>query len=279
MAIIEVQNLKYRYPLAEELVLNDVSFTVEKGDILGIIGRNNAGKSTLSAALAGIIPHFYKGAYGGKVFIDRMEVKTSTIADISQKVGIIFQNPFNQITGAKRTVYEEVAFGLENFGVPPEKMHEEIDAALKLLEIWELRDKNPFSLSGGQMQRLAIASIIAMKPEIIIFDEPTSQLDPQGTKEVFEAIKMLASQGITILIIEQKMELLVEVCPRLMLLSKGEIVDIAKPSTIFSRTDIDTYGIDLPVYTEVARNLKLKNTAGEYPVTLQETVTLLKGAK
>jgi len=198
MGIINVKNLKYRYPLSKELALDTISFTVEKGEFIGIIGPNNAGKSTLCNAIAGVVPHFYKGAYGGVVEVADMVIDTSEISDICQKVGIIFQNPFNQITGAKLTVYEELAFGLENLGIEKSEMERRIDEVMELLDISQYRNRNPFALSGGQMQRLAIASIMVMQPDIIILDEPTSQLDPQGTEEVFQAIQKLSDAGITI---------------------------------------------------------------------------------
>ena len=202
MAILEVEHLKYRYPLANTLALDDLSFVIHPGQFIGIIGANGAGKSTLCEALVGLVPNFYKGAYGGKVLLDDMNVAQSDIARVCQKVGLVFQNPFNQITGSKLTVYEEVAFGLENMGLPRGEMIERIDYALELLDITEYKDRNPFDLSGGQMQRMAIASIIAMKPEIMILDEPTSQLDPEGSEEVFRAVESLTKAGITIIMVE-----------------------------------------------------------------------------
>ena len=153
--------------------------------MIGIIGRNGAGKSTLCQALVGLVPHFYRGAYGGKVTVAGLEVMKNSVSRLSAKVGIVFQNPFTQVTGSKWTVYEEVAFGLENMGVPRKEIIERVDFALHLLGLEDVKDRNPFDLSGGQAQRMAIAGVIALKPEIIVLDEPTSQLDPQGTEEVF----------------------------------------------------------------------------------------------
>ncbi|MDF2911129.1 MAG: cobalt transporter ATP-binding protein, partial [Sporolactobacillus laevolacticus] len=195
MSKIIVKNLKYKYPLTEAIALKGLTFQIERGEFIGIIGRNGAGKSTLCAALSGLVPHFFKGAYGGSILIDGINVKESKLSDIARKVGIVFQNPFTQMTGAKETVTEELAFGLENLGISKKEMVRRIDDALRLLEIEILRDKNPFELSGGQMQRVAIASILVMLPEVIVLDEPTSQLDPQGTEEVFKAIKRLSNQG------------------------------------------------------------------------------------
>ena len=125
----------------------------------------------------------------------------TTVSKLCQKVGLVFQNPFNQLSGAKETVFEEIAFGLQNFGVPKEEMISRVDEVMELLDIAAYRDRNPFDLSGGQMQRVALAGILAMKPEVIVLDEPTSQLDPVGSEEVFAAVDKLAKSGITIIMV------------------------------------------------------------------------------
>ena len=174
MAEIKIENLKYRYPDTKELALDGITCDIKPGEFIGVIGRNGSGKSTFCQSLIGLVPNFYRGAYGGKVFIDDIEVRNVEVDELCQKVGMVFQNPFNQVTGSKLTVYEEIAFGLENFGIPRDEMKKRIDDALELLDIAKYRDRAPFDLSGGQMQRMAIASIIAMNPEIIVLDEPTS---------------------------------------------------------------------------------------------------------
>ncbi|MDT8719151.1 ABC transporter ATP-binding protein [Clostridium sp. 19966] len=276
MAKIRVDNLKYRYPLNKELAIKGISFSIEEGEFIGVIGENQSGKSTICQALVGLVPHFYKGAYGGKVLIDDIEVGKADISSISSKVGIVFQNPFTQVSGAKLTVYEEVAFGLENLGFPRQEMMERVEEALKLLDIYELKNKNPFDLSGGQMQRMAIASIIAMNPQVIILDEPTSQLDPQGSEEVFKAIQELSRQGKTIIMVEHKMEKIAKYSDRVMLLNRGELIALDEPRKIFSRDDINSYGIQEPVYTRICKGLNIKdNKTGLYPVTLEEAYDLV----
>jgi len=133
MSKIRVEHLKYRYPSSEKLALDDLSFEVDEGEMIGIIGRNGAGKSTLCQAFVGLVPHFYRGAYGGKVVVSGLEVLKSSVSQLARRVGIVFQNPFTQVTGSKWTVYEEVAFGLENLGVPRKEMIDRIDYALQLL--------------------------------------------------------------------------------------------------------------------------------------------------
>ena len=249
MAFLEVEHLKYRYPHTKRLALDDISFTAEKGEFIGIIGENGAGKSTLSQAFCGLVPQFYKGAYGGKVTIDGISAAATPTAELCKKVGLIFQNPFNQLSGAKDTVWDEVAFGLENFGVPAEQIQERLDKVLHQLDIWQFREKNPFDLSGGQMQRVAIASVLAMEPEILLLDEPTSQLDPQGSEEVFHTVELLAQTGITIFMIEQKMEKLASYCEKILLLHEGKQIAFDTPEKIFSRHDLAELGICPPYVT------------------------------
>lgn len=277
MAHITISNLKYRYPNTTNLVLDGISCEIQPGEFIGIIGKNGAGKSTFCQALIGIVPNFYKGAYAGEVCIDDVNVKESNISDLCQKVGLVFQNPFNQVTGSKDTVYEEIAFGLENFGVPREEMKQRIDDALELLDISKYRDRAPFDLSGGQMQRMAIASIVAMEPEVIILDEPTSQLDPQGSEDVFKAVQALSKRNITVIMVEHKIEKLAAYSDRIMLLEGGKLVDFDTPQKIFSRDDLHKLGLHAPAYTRICRALNLKTPNSDcYPVTLEEARAVLQ---
>ena len=276
MAFLEVEHLKYRYPHTKKLALDDISFTAEKGEFIGIIGENGAGKSTLSQAFCGLVPQFYKGAYGGKVTVDGIDAATTPTAELCKKVGLIFQNPFNQLSGAKDTVWDEVAFGLENFGVPAEQIHERLDKVLHQLDIWQFREKNPFDLSGGQMQRVAIASVLAMEPEILLLDEPTSQLDPQGSEEVFHTVELLAKTGITIFMIEQKMEKLASYCDKILLLHEGKQIDFDTPEKIFSRPDLANLGICPPYVTRYCIEQNLFRLDGTYPVTMEDVKRVLK---
>lgn len=276
MPVIAVENLKYRYPHADALALDGLTFTVEKGEFIGIVGANGAGKSTLSQALIGLVPQFYNGAYGGRVLIDGLPAESTPISELCCKVGLVFQNPFNQLSGTKDNVYEEVAFGMQNLGVPRAEMHRRTENALKLLDIWQFRDRNPFDLSGGQMQRVAIASILVMEPDIIVLDEPTSQLDPQGSEEVFRTVDKLAHSGITILMIEQKIEKIAAYCDRILLLHQGHQIAFDTPQKVFSRPDLEQLGVQAPVFTRICRALGTTLPDGSYPVTVEETANQLR---
>lgn len=277
MKKIVVERLKYKYPMSDSQALKDISFEIEEGGFIGLIGQNLSGKSTLCQALVGLVPHFYKGAYGGSVTVDGLIVKENNISELALKAGIVFQNPFTQVTGSKLTVYEEVAFGLENLGVSKAEMAERIDYSLKLLNIYKLKDRRPFDLSGGQTQRMAIAGVIAMRPEIIVLDEPTSQLDPQGSDEVFEAVRELSRQGFTIILAEHKIEKIAQYCQKIIVLKEGRLAAFDTPGVIFSGDNLDALGLCAPVYTNICRRLGVKKTASsEYPVTLDEAVRALE---
>lgn len=274
MAYIKVENLKYRYPNTKELALDGLHFEIEKGSFIGVVGENGAGKSTLCQTFNGLVPGFFKGAYGGRVLIDGTEVAKTTVSALCQKVGLVFQNPFNQLSGAKETVFEEIAFGLQNFGVPKEEMLRRVNEVMELLDIAAYKDRNPFDLSGGQMQRVALAGILAMKPQVLVLDEPTSQLDPAGSEEVFAAVDKLAKSGITIIMVEQKLEKMAEYCDKLLLLHRGKQIAYATPEEIFSREDLQSYGVNPPAYTRICQAFGIKKENGCYPASLAEVLAL-----
>lgn len=278
MSFIEVKDLKYRYPGTTELALDGVSFTVEKGEFIGIAGENGAGKSSLSQALLGLIPQFYKGAYGGSVTVCGMDARNTPVSELCRHVGLVFQNPFNQLSGAKDTVYDEVGYGLQNLGFPPEEIRTRVESVLRCFGIWEYRDRNPFDLSGGQLQRVAICSVLAMNPDVLILDEPTSQLDPEGSEEVFHTVDELTKMGITIIMIEQKIEKLAGYCDRVLLMHQGHVVDYDTPRKIFSREDLYDLGVNPPAYTRFARANALVFEDGTLPVTHAETLELVKAS-
>jgi energy-coupling factor transporter ATP-binding protein EcfA2 len=213
------------------------------------------------------------------VTVDGIAAATTPTAELCKKVGLIFQNPFNQLSGAKDTVWDEVAFGLENFGVPAEQIHERLDKVLHQLDIWQFREKNPFDLSGGQIQRVAIASVLAMEPEILLLDEPTSQLDPQGSEEVFHTVELLAQTGITIFMIEQKMEKLASYCDKILLLHEGKQIAFDTPEKIFSRPDLAELGICPPYVTRYCVEQHIFRPDGTYPVVVEDVKEALKRDK
>lgn len=276
MAMITIENLKYKYPGTDRLALGGISLSIEKGEFIGIIGQNGAGKSTLCQAIVGLVPQFYHGAYGGAVRVNDRLAEQVPVQELCEDVGLIFQNPFNQLSGARDTVYGEVAYGLQNLGIEREEMKSRIESVLKQLDIWQYRDRNPFDLSGGQMQRVAIASILVMQPEVMILDEPTSQLDPEGTEEVFRVVDQLSRTGKTIIMVEQKLEKMAKYCDRLILMYDGKVVDFDTPEKIFARDDLSKLGIQSPAFVRISKQYGLSNPDGTFPVTLEATTRLFE---
>lgn len=224
MAYIELRNITYKYPISHKPSLQSISMKLERGKIYGVIGRNGSGKTTLCNVLMRFCPNFYKGEFQGDILVEGQSIIGKEIGELMTRIGYIFQNPSNQMSGIKDTVYEEIAYGLENLGIERKEMIEKIDNVLKLLHITNLKDKNPFELSGGQQQKVAFASVIVMDPEILIIDEPVSQLDPQSADEIYDIIKYLKSKGKTIILVEQKIDLLMDCVDELVIMEEGKIL-------------------------------------------------------
>jgi energy-coupling factor transport system ATP-binding protein len=272
MAIINLQAVTYKYPLTDAPALQNINLQVNEGEFLAIIGPNGAGKSTLCYTLAGFVPHFFKGELTGLVEVLGKETLNSTLSEWVLDVGLAFQNPFNQISGAKYTVFEELAFGLENIGVPREAMKARVEDAMKLTGISDLAERSPYSLSGGQQQRVALTSILVMQPKVLVLDEPTSQMDPIGTREVFGVIRRMAERGMTVILVEHKVEWIAQFADRVVALKDGQIFLDGTPSEVLTSPLLQENGFGISRYTSVARKAKELGLwkKDELPVTLNE---------
>lgn len=272
MAIVNLKDVAYKYPLTDSPALRDINLQVEEGEFVAVVGPNGAGKSTLCYTLAGFVPHFFKGELTGSVEVDGRDLHTSTLHEWVLNVGLAFQNPFNQISGAKYTVFEELAFGLENIGVPREEMKSRVQDAMKLTGISDLADRSPYSLSGGQQQRVALTSILVMQPKILVLDEPTSQMDPIGTREVFGVIRTMAERGMTVVLVEHKVEWIAQFADRVIALHEGQILLEGTPSQVLTSDLLPGKGFGISRYTSVAREAKNAGlwTKEYLPVTLDE---------
>jgi energy-coupling factor transport system ATP-binding protein len=272
MAIVSLDNVSYKYPLTDTLALQNISLQVDEGEFVAVVGPNGAGKSTLCYALAGFVPHFFKGELTGNVVVNGKDLFKSTLSEWVLTVGLAFQNPFNQISGAKYTVFEELAFGLENIGISREEMVTRVEEAMKLTGISDLADRSPYSLSGGQQQRVALTSILVMQPKVLVLDEPTSQMDPIGTREVFAVIRTMAERGMTVVLVEHKVEWIAEFADRVIALHNGQILLEGSPSEVLTSELLAGKGFGISRYTSVARAAqKLGLWKGEkLPVTLDE---------
>lgn len=258
--------------------MQNINIEIKKGEFWAVIGKNGSGKTTLCNILRRFVPDFYKGELTGKITLEGKELKDYSQKEIVQKIGFVFQNPFTQISGVKNTVFEEIAYGLENLGIERETIISEVEKILKLLEIEKLRDKNPYNLSGGQKQRVALASIIAMNPDILVIDEPTSQLDPKGTEDIFKIINLMANEGKTIILVEHKLELIAEYAENILVLDEGEIILSGKANEVLNNKILLEKEIGMTQYSILAYELEKvrKIELEEIPITKEKTVELLK---
>ena len=278
MGYLKLENVNYKYPLEEKNTLQNINIEIKKGEFWAVIGKNGSGKTTLCNILRRFVPDFYKGELTGKITLEGKELKDYSQKEIVQKIGFVFQNPFTQISGVKNTVFEEIAYGLENLGIEREIIISEVEKILKLLEIEKLRDKNPYNLSGGQKQRVALASIIAMNPDILVIDEPTSQLDPKGTEDIFKIINLMANEGKTIILVEHKLELIAEYAENILVLDEGEIILSGKANEVLNNKILLEKEIGMTQYSMLAYELEKarKIELEEIPITKEKIVELLK---
>ncbi len=274
MAIVNLQDVTYKYPLTNSPVLQNINLTVDEGEFLAIVGPNGAGKSTLCYTIAGFVPHFFKGELSGTVEVAGVQSQASTLNEWVMNVGLAFQNPFNQISGAKYTVFEELAFGLENSGVPRDEMKRRVKEAMNLTGISDLEDRSPYSLSGGQQQRVALTSILVMQPKVLVLDEPTSQMDPIGTREVFGVIRTMAERGMTVMLVEHKVEWIAQFADRIVALHEGQIILEGKPGEVLTSELLAKKDFGISRYTSVARRAQELGLwkKERLPVTLDEAV-------
>ncbi|MEA4820777.1 MAG: ABC transporter ATP-binding protein [Erysipelotrichales bacterium] len=277
-SIMECKNVSYLYPLTKTNALENISINIERGKFYGVIGENGSGKTTFCAMLRGFVPEFYKGEMTGEVLLNGKKISEYG-GDISKKIGYAFQNPFTQISGVKETVFEEVAYGLENFGIAEEEIERRVVEVMKLTDIIKLAEKNPFDLSGGQMQRVALASVIVLEPDVLIIDEPTSQLDPEGTESVFKIIRALKEKQKTIILVEHKIDLIAEYSDNIIVFKDGKIKKHGKKEEILSDISLLDDGISIPRVAILGDKLKKAGMNLEkIPVTEEETIELIKKA-
>jgi energy-coupling factor transporter ATPase len=279
MAIIETKNLTYTYPGGTKPSIRDISIKIEKGEFTLITGPSGCGKTTLCRCFNGLIPHFYQGEITGEITISELKVSEHPIHELAKRVGLVFQDPENQLFAL--SVEKDVAFGMENLGVPREEMRKKVDWALKLAGIYDLRERPPHELSGGQQQRAAIASVLAMRPEVIVLDEPTSFLDPLGAKKIFEVIYELnKTLGITIILVEHRLDLTAKYANHIIIMDEGKVVLDGEPREILGSEETRLIGVGVPKATRLYYMLKKDGAklGNAIPLSSDEMATMLKEA-
>ena len=275
--ILEIRGLSFRYPDSTKKAVADFDLAVPEGEIVVLAGPSGCGKSTLLRTVNGLIPHMYSGEYSGEVKVGGTVVRDSGMRELAQKVGFLFQNPENQIF--MFTVERDVAFGLENLGVPRGEMRVRVDEALRLLDIGDLAQRAPHELSDGQKQRVALAGVLAMRPKLVILDEPTSLLDPKTAAELVALVARLRHDlGTTFVVVEHRLDLLVKVADRLVVMNEGRKAMDGTPRDVLFNEESEGYGVSVPAITKVQGMLARDGlvptdelmTAGELAAALEE---------
>jgi energy-coupling factor transport system ATP-binding protein len=274
---IEISGLKYCYPGLEKPALIVDQLTIEPGEFCCLVGLNGAGKSTLCRVIAGLAPHFYHGEMEGSVKIFGQETLELNISELAGKVGFVMDDPFDQLTRATYSVYDEIAFGLQNVGMPVDLIRQRVAEVLKELNIAMLSDRVPTTLSGGEQQRVAIASIFARDPQVLVMDEATSQLDPQGCESIFQLVRHFKDLGKTILMIESKMDKVIQHADRLLFIHEGQIIMDGTPQQVLNSGIFERIGLGLPSYAALAKQFQADGLyQGELPVKVEGAAGMLQ---
>jgi energy-coupling factor transport system ATP-binding protein len=267
--VLTVEGLSYRHAGALRPSLRDIDFVLGDGEVVGIVGANDSGKTTLCLVLAGLAPRIVGGTLTGRLAIDGVEAKGLPMHALPALVGIGFDDPSTQLSGVAGTVFEEVAFGPANLGVPRDELIDRAAVALEALGITNLAGRDPARLSGGQQQLVAIASILALRPRHVVLDEPTAQLDPSGTALVGDALERLAGQGVSILVVEHKTDLLARVAGRVVALADGRIALQGPARDVLADPALVELGVAPPSDVRLRRTL---SAAGLNPAILDPVV-------
>ena len=248
-SIIDVKNLSFRYKESQEYYdVKGITFHVKRGEWLSIVGHNGSGKSTTIRLIDGLLE-----AESGEIVINGQRLTEENVWNIRRQIGMVFQNPDNQFVGA--TVEDDVAFGLENQGLSRQEMQKRVEEALDLVGMLDFKKREPARLSGGQKQRVAIAGVVALRPAILILDEATSMLDPEGRRELIETVKGIRKDyDMTVISITHDLEE-VAMSDRVLVMKKGEIESTSSPRELFSRSDLDQIGLDDPFANQLKHSL------------------------
>ena len=267
--MIEAKNLTFTYAGSNKPAIKNIDFSIDRGEFIVITGPSGCGKTTLVRCFNSLIPSFYRGEISGKIDVLNLNASKSNTSTLAKNVGFVFQNPENQLFSL--SVERDVAFGPENLGLKRDETRQRVDWAMNIAGIEDLRETAPYELSGGQQQRAAIACVLAMKPEIIVLDEPTSFLDPLSSYQILEAIADLRDEvGITIILIEHRLDLVSKYADRIMIMDDGKIAMEGPPSSVYSE-EAKLLGVGIPKVSMLFNLLKKDGyDLGETPVTIEE---------
>jgi len=279
VTLITFNNFHFRYKKNKEYQLNNINLKIDENKFILLCGETGSGKTTLIRSMNGLIPQFYPGYYKGNVIVNGKDNSETPIAELAKDVGIVFQNPENQLIAMD--VENEIAFGMENLGFPKEKMREKLIDITKTMEIEHLLDKAPFELSGGEVQRVAIASILVLEPKILILDEPLSSLDPyMAEKIIFLLKKIQIETNTTIIISEHRMDLILPVVDEIILMSNGYVLEHDTKENIINGKTFQDLNLNKPIIYSIFSQLKKENLFKEkIPASISEAINYLQKNK
>ena len=276
MNIVEIKDLSYSYSASEAQTLKNVNLTIERGSFVTLTGPSGCGKTTLCRCINGLIPHFYGGEMKGEILVSGMSVRDHEIRELAKHVGFVFQNPENQLFAL--SAEKDIAFGLENLALPREEMRKRVEWAMEITGIEDLRERAPYELSGGQQQRVAIACVLAMKPEVMVLDEPTSFLDPMVATRLFQLISQLNKElNLTIILVEHRLDLLCQYTDRVIVMDDGEVRLDGTPRDVFSSEEAKLLGIGIPKVIRLYKELKKHGVDLRHPpISVEDFVQSLR---
>ncbi len=278
--MIELKSLSFQYAGGEKFALSGIDLTIADGDFVGVTGPSGAGKTTLTHVISGAVPHHYRGDFYGAALIDGADTVDSSPEKLSRKVGSVFQDVEAQLVTA--TVEEEILFGLLNYGMKGATIEKRLVNALERVGIANLRERRIESLSGGQKQKVAIAATLALSPQILVLDEPTGELDPQSSREIFEILKELNEhENVTVVVVEQKIMLLSAYCKKLAVLDGGKLARFAPVREALSDPEeLTKIGVHVPRIVSLAGELARRGLyAGDAPVDIREAAEMTSAAR
>ncbi|MFW9936352.1 MAG: energy-coupling factor ABC transporter ATP-binding protein [Candidatus Thorarchaeota archaeon] len=276
MSLIKFNKFSFRYKGNEDYALNDIDLKINPNKFILLAGETGSGKTSLIRCMNGLIPQFYAGYYKGSVEISGRNTVSTPIADLSTLVGIVFQNPENQLIAMN--VEHEIAFGMENLGIPRDIIEKSIKEVVKLTEIEHLIDKAPFELSGGEQQRVAIASILVLNPKIIILDEPTASLDPFFAYKIILLLKKIQKEkNVTVIISEHRMDLVLPVVDEIIIIDKGRIITHDSKENVIQSENFQKLNINKPIIYSIFTQLNNpKLFENKIPISIEEVIIALK---
>ena len=276
MSLIKFSNFHFRYKGNEEYALNNINLKIESNKFILLAGETGSGKTSLIRCMNGLIPQFYAGYYKGSVEISGKNTTETSISNLSKDIGIVFQNPENQLIAMN--VEHEIAFGLENLGISRDIIKERIEEVVKITEIENIMDRAPFEISGGEQQRVAIASILVLEPKVIVLDEPTANLDPFFAQKIITLLKKIQiEKKITVIISEHRMDLIVPIVDDIILMKEGGVIAYDDKDKIISDDIFENLNINKPKIYSIFNKLKKRNLFRQnIPISVQDAINLLK---